>query len=97
MPHYQFSDDPADVAAAHESDRYVNRFFLDSVLEGRYPEDTLDLFERVAGPLDFIRDGDLAVISTPSDFLGVNYYSRRVMRAAPDRVPYPWEDRKSVV
>ncbi|MFL5955357.1 MAG: GH1 family beta-glucosidase [Gaiellaceae bacterium] len=91
MPHYPFSDDPADVAAARESDGYVNRFFLDSVFKGDYPSDTLDLFERIAGPLDFIRDGDLAVISTPSDFLGVNYYSRRIMRAAPGRAPYPWE------
>jgi beta-glucosidase len=91
MPHYPFSDDPADVAAARGSDGYVNRFFLDSVFKGRYPEDTLELFEHVAGPLDFIRDGDLDVISTPSDFLGVNYYSRRVMRAVPDGVPYPWE------
>jgi beta-glucosidase len=91
MPHYPFSDDPADVAAARGSDGYVNRFFLDSVFKGFYPEDTLELFERVAGPLDFIRGGDLDVISTPSDFLGVNYYSRRVMRAVPDGVPYPWE------
>jgi beta-glucosidase len=91
MPHYPYSDDPADVAAARGSDGYVNRFFLDSVFKGFYPEDTLELFERVAGPLDFIRDGDLEVIATPSDFLGVNYYSRRVMRAVPDGVPYPWE------
>jgi beta-glucosidase len=91
MPHYPYSDDPADVAAARGSDGYVNRFFLDSVFKGRYPEDTLELFERVAGPLGFIQDGDLDTIAAPSDFLGVNYYSRRVMRAAPDGVPYPWE------
>jgi beta-glucosidase len=91
MPHYAYSDDPADVAAARESDGYVNRFFLDSVFKGAYPSDTLQLFERVAGPLDFIHDGDLAVIAAPSDFLGVNYYSRRVMRSVAGRVPYPWE------
>jgi beta-glucosidase len=91
MPHYPYSDDPADVAAARGSDGYVNRFFLDSVFKGFYPEDTLELFERVAGPLDFVHDGDLDVIATPSDFLGVNYYSRRVMRAVPDGSPYPWE------
>lgn len=90
-PHYPHSDDPADVEAARESDGYVNRFFLDSALCGSYPADTLELFERVAGPLDFIRDGDETVIGTPSDFLGVNYYARRVMRAVPDRTPYPWE------
>jgi beta-glucosidase len=91
MPHYPYSEDPADVAAARGSDGYVNRFFLDSVFKGLYPEDTLELFERSAGPLHFIREGDLDVIATPSDFLGVNYYSRRVMRAVPDAVPYPWE------
>jgi len=91
MPHYPYSESPEDVAAARESDGYVNRFFLDGVFKGAYPQDTLELFERVAGPLDFIRDGDLDVIATPSQFLGVNYYSRRVMRAAPDREPYPWE------
>jgi beta-glucosidase len=90
-PHYAYSDDPADVAAAGESDGYVNRFFLDSVLKGAYPQDTLALFDRVAGPLDFIHEGDLDVIGTPSDFLGVNYYARRVMRSVPDRTPYPWE------
>jgi beta-glucosidase len=91
MPHYPFSDDPADAAAARGSDGYVNRFFLDSVFKGFYPVDTLELFETVAGPLDFIREGDLEVIATPSDFLGVNYYSRRVIRAVPGGVPYPWE------
>jgi beta-glucosidase len=91
MPHYPCSDDPADIAAARGSDGYVNRFFLDSVFKGFYPEDTLELFERITGPLDFIREGDLDVIATPSDFLGVNYYSRRVMRAVPGGVPYPWE------
>jgi beta-glucosidase len=91
MPHYPASDDPADLAAARGSDGYVNRFFLDSVFKGFYPEDTLELFERIAGPLDFIRYGDLDVISTPSDFLGVNFYSRRVMRAVPGGLPYPWE------
>ncbi|MFL5928274.1 MAG: GH1 family beta-glucosidase [Gaiellaceae bacterium] len=90
-PHYPHSDDTADVAAAAGSDGYVNRFFLDSVFNGSYPADTLALFERVAGRLDFIRDGDLTVIATPSDFLGVNYYARRVMRADPERTPYPWE------
>jgi beta-glucosidase len=90
-PHYPWSDDPADVRAARESDGYVNRFFLDAVLTGSYPRDTLELFERVAGPLDFIHEGDEAVIGTPSDFIGVNYYARRVMRAVPDRQPYPWE------
>ena len=32
----------------------------------------------------FVRDGDLAAISTPIDVLGVNYYSPTKVAAAPD-------------
>jgi beta-glucosidase len=90
-PHYPATDDPADRAAAWASDGYVNRWFLDAVLKGSYPEDMWALYERVVGALDFVHDGDVATIATPSDFLGVNYYSRRLVRAAPDRKPFPWD------
>ena len=40
----------------------------------------------LAGPeLPFVQDGDLAAIAAPLDFLGVNYYSRAVMRGRPRR------------
>jgi beta-glucosidase len=90
-PHYPYSESAEDEAATHESDGYVNRFFLDAVLKGAYPRDTLALFERTAGPLDFVVDGDEAIIGRRQDFVGVNYYARRVMRAVPEREPYPWE------
>jgi beta-glucosidase/6-phospho-beta-glucosidase/beta-galactosidase len=41
-----------------------------------------------------IQEGDLETIAAGSDFIGVNYYTRRVMRAAPDRDPFPWEGRQ---
>jgi beta-glucosidase len=90
-PHYPLSEDPADVEAAWASDGYVNRWFLDAVLKGAYPEDMRARYEAMLGPLDFIRDGDLKTIAAPSDYLGVNYYARRVMRALPGAEPYPWE------
>ena len=34
----------------------------------------VELYEPHAGPLDCVEDGDLASISTPIDFLGVNFY-----------------------
>jgi beta-glucosidase len=34
-----------------------------------------------------VKDGDLAAISSPLDFLGLNYYSRAVMKAGPDNKP----------
>ena len=90
-PHYPASDDPADHEAARASDGYVNRWFLDPVLKGSYPDDMRARYESLIGPLDFVRDDDLELIATPSDFLGVNYYARRVMRAVPEKRPYPWE------
>jgi beta-glucosidase/6-phospho-beta-glucosidase/beta-galactosidase len=90
-PHYPATDTDADRAAAWASDGYVNRWFLDPVLKGSYPQDLQSLYEGLAGPLDFVQDGDLGAIATPSDYLGVNYYSRRVVRAAPNREPFPWD------
>jgi beta-glucosidase len=87
-PHYPASDDEADRAAAWASDGYVNRWFLDPVLKGSYPDDMRARYEEVLGPLDFIRDNDVHGVPE-NDFLGVNYYARRVMRAADER-PYPW-------
>ena len=77
--------------AARLSDGYVNRWFLDPVLKGSYPDDMRAVYEERIGTLDFVRDDDLAVIGARSDFVGVNYYTRRVIRSAPGREPLPWE------
>ena len=73
-------DDPADAAAAWRTDGDSNRYFLDPVLLGRYPPDLVEWF----GPdaYGFVRDGDLAHMAVPLDFLGVNYYMRAHVRAA---------------
>ena len=90
-PHDPETDDAADREACRGSDGYVNRWFLDSVLKGFYPDDMRERYESLVGPLDFVRDGDLAVINARSDFIGVNYYSRRVMRADQDEAPFGWK------
>lgn len=67
------ANDPVDLDAARRIDALWNRAFLEPILRGSYPT---DLLEDVAA-LDFtpiIHDGDLDIISTPIDFLGVNYY-----------------------
>jgi beta-glucosidase len=65
--------DPADLDAARRIDALWNRAFLEPLLLGRYPEDFL---ADVAGHgfEDVVRDGDLALIAQPIDFLGVNHY-----------------------
>jgi beta-glucosidase len=90
FPTYPASDSEADRNAALVCDGYHNRWFLDAVLAGSYPEDMRTLFEERIGPLDFVQDGDLETISTRSDFVGVNYYSRGVIRAEPDGKRFPY-------
>ncbi|MDQ3821820.1 MAG: GH1 family beta-glucosidase [Actinomycetota bacterium] len=87
-PVYAATSAPDDGEAARRYDGFLNRWFLDPVLRGGYPADTVEELERLAGPFDVVRPGDLETIAAPVDFLGVNYYSRtRVRRddAAPFR------------
>jgi beta-glucosidase len=78
--------DPADVEAARRVDGLQNRLFLEPVLRGAYPPDVLADLAPYGLP-DHIRDGDLAVIGTPLDLLGVNYYLGNTVSAHPDPDP----------
>jgi beta-glucosidase len=69
-----------DVAAALRHDGAFNRWFLDPVFRGKYPGDMTAWF---AESLPEIRNGDMETISVPIDFLGVNYYTRRIMAHDP--------------
>jgi beta-glucosidase len=91
FPTYPATEDDADREAARICDGYHNRWFLDAVLEGRYPDDMTRLFEERIGTLDFVEDGDLETIAADNGFVGVNYYSRGAVRAAPGKEPLPYE------
>ena len=65
--------DPRDVSAAVRIDGQWNRLFLDPLFRGRYPADVLAETAHL-GLAEHVRDGDLDVIATPFDVLGVNYY-----------------------
>jgi beta-glucosidase len=75
------SSDSTDVDAARRIDGDLNRWYLDPLYGNGYPEDVIGDLAR-AGRLphgfDFLRDGDLETISIPTDFLGVNYYTRQI-------------------
>ncbi len=78
-------DDPADVAAADRSEALLNRLFLEPVMRGRYPQVAVDAFASVGTRLP-VRSGDLDVIATPVDFIGLNYYSGRLVSSRPPAV-----------
>jgi beta-glucosidase len=90
-PTYPERHTDEDGAAARLADAYANRWYLDPVLRGSYPANLLDwLATRHA--MDWVRDGDLERVRQPIDFLGVNYYSRSVVRAPHDGevAEFPW-------
>lgn len=75
--------DPADVAAYRWYDGYHNRWFMDPLYGRGYPADMVaDYIRRgyLPGGLNFVLPPDLEVIASPTDFIGLNYYRRAVLR-----------------
>jgi beta-glucosidase len=83
-PKYAASKSEADQAATRRADAYVNRQYLDPLLLGGYPSELAEIFgdawpDHPAAELEYLKQ--------PIDFLGVNYYTRGVMRNDPSAWP----------
>jgi len=84
-------DSDEDRRAATLGDGYTNRWFLDPLFRGRYPADVLDLFRGHGAALDVVESGDLEAIAAPIDFLGMNFYMRRLFSASNEGLG--WSER----
>ncbi|MCD6518838.1 MAG: beta-glucosidase [Anaerolineae bacterium] len=71
-----------DVAAAERQDGFFNRWFLEPVFKGRYPEDMWAIY---GYQVPRIAPEDMRIIQRPIDFLGVNYYTRAVIQHSPSK------------
>lgn len=106
LPCIPATDSPADAAAAWASDGYCNRWILDPLFGRGYPADMRALWEAVLRrqgvPFtldDVILPGDEDAIGGRLDFLGVNFYERRICAAVPvgddglptDERDFPWK------
>lgn len=83
-PQYPATAREEDRAAARRVDAHLNRHYLDPVLRGHYPPELAEIYGDAwpgYGP------GDLESVTEPIDFLGVNYYTRRVTRHEPSAPP----------
>lgn len=80
---------PADQGAADRFDAIHNRLFIEPLTKGAYPD-------LVAAPLaPHMPEGwqdDMAAISAPIDWLGINYYTRTTLREVPDSLWPHYED-----
>ncbi|MVU78090.1 beta-glucosidase [Nocardia sp. ET3-3] len=72
----------ADRAAARRQDTVLRTQFTDPLFAQRYPAELERIFHGVSD-FSFRHDGDLSVIAQPLHFLGVNYYYRLHVAAAP--------------
>ncbi len=73
-----------DLRAAAVRDAIANRWFIEAICHGTYPRLALEGLEPLLEPG---WQDDLAQISQPIDWLGVNYYTRNTIAAAPGK---PW-------
>ena len=73
-------DSLADAEAAERWHRFVNEWFLRPALKGEYPE-----AHPKGLPADAlgVREGDFERMRAPLDFVGVNLYTRTIVKAAP--------------
>jgi beta-glucosidase len=83
-PKYPASQSPEDVDAVRRTDAYMNRQYLDPVFKGEYPAELGEIFGEAWPEWP---DEDMRVIKQPIDFLGVNYYTRKVERHDAERLP----------
>ncbi len=90
-PAWAHSDTDEDREAARRFDGLFNRWFLDPLFRGEYPADAIEDRARrghlKGGAMPFVQEGDMGTISTPIDYLGVNYYSRTAVKAGPNGDP----------
>jgi beta-glucosidase len=77
------SDKPEDIAAAKRHDAALMNWFYDPLYKGAYPAEVVAGYEKFFRRKDLlpIQAGDMETISAPTDFLGVNYYTRNLIGA----------------
>lgn len=84
-PAYAASDSLPDQEALRRFDGSFNRWYLDPIFKGSLPRDMIAEVEaECGGALDFVQNGDLLLMQQDMDFLGINYYSRGILRGAED-------------
>jgi beta-glucosidase len=93
FPVYPASFEPTkdELDSVEMADLFINRFYLDGVFRGKYPE---KLIRRLWPIVPKVMPGDMEAISQKVDFLGVNYYSR-IFAARKWFIPFlkTWVDR----
>ena len=84
-PAHSASSSVVDLEATRSFDGSFNRWYLDPIFGRDYPADKVADYKRdnvlpEEGPHPFVEPGDMETIAVETDFLGINYYSRAIIR-----------------
>ena len=89
VPGVAASGSQADAEALRKFEGWFNRWYLDPLFGKGYPQDVIDDEVKKGNlpshDLEFVQEGDLEAIGVETDFLGINYYSRGIIRS--DELP----------
>ena len=73
------TDSEADKAKARLDDARGRRWYSDPLFKGQYPAEVL---AELGADAPATEPGDMQIIATPMDYIGINYYSRALSSAA---------------
>lgn len=81
-PSYPASKSAEDYHAARIMDGYQHRWFTEPLYGRQYPQDMVAHYidQGHIADLSFVHAGDYETISVQTDFLGINYYTREIVR-----------------
>lgn len=83
-PQYAKTYSIQDTHAAQMIDGFLNRWFLDPILKGEYPQDMINRYEAEGFRLNTTGDDMTWLKNNPGDFLGINVYSRAIQEYDPN-------------
>jgi beta-glucosidase len=85
-------EDDKQIEAARRATREENAPFLTAVMEGKYTEGYL---QREGANAPKVEDGDMKIVGSPLDFVGLNVYTPEYVRADSSPAGYLMEKRPS--
>ena len=85
-------EEPEEIAAAHRATREENAPFLTAIMEGKYTDGYL---EREGANAPKAEAGDMKIIGSPLDFVGLNVYTPEYVRSDTSPAGYAIEKRQA--
>ncbi|TFF89254.1 MAG: glycosyl hydrolase family protein [Promethearchaeota archaeon] len=90
-PGYPFEDSDEDIKAAKQFDEFLNAWFLDLALKGKYPKDLFDYFQDTVKAPNITKEDMNLIEKNQSDFIGVNYYGPFIIKSSENNFPMNYD------